>query len=84
MNLKSSKAAPGPQPGTITITHGQTMRHSANYNSAEASYGATMVIAADIKDKATVDKAFKLLENTVERLLIAKGAEQKDYLTRLS
>lgn len=67
--------------GKITLTHHQSVRQSHNYQSAEASYGATITVE---DTPATVKAALDRLENIVEGRLSHTFREQFEALKVLS
>jgi hypothetical protein len=78
---KQSNASLPTADGLVTLTHHQTIRQSASYQSAEVNYGATITVEAKPK---VYKAALRRLEGLVEEALIVKLAEQRDVLKALA
>jgi hypothetical protein len=67
--------------GKVKIVHHQTVRQSANYNSAETSYGVEMFVAdTETEIKNGIQKA----EQIVESALSDKFLQQRKLLQGLA
>jgi hypothetical protein len=67
-------------PSLVKITHHQSVRSSANYQSAEVSYGIELHVANNPKE---IRAACAQAEDFVERNLISKVQEQQKLLAAL-
>jgi len=68
-------------PGTVELTHSQSIRQSANYQSIEAFYCAKTTCR---DNPAEIKKAIAHLESVVEAPLVSKIAEQRNLLDKLA
>ena len=65
----------------IKLSHGQTIKQSHSYQSAEASFSAELVV--DYTDKE-VRKGFRKLATIVEENLAKKVDQQREFLHNLT
>lgn len=84
------KVTPKPHPGTTTVTktsegmvelfHSQGIKQSANYQSADVTYGVKMQVPDN--DKA-IKAGLRRAESIVEDALVLKVREQRKVLSAL-
>lgn len=66
--------------GTIRLTHTQTVRQSANYQSAEVSYGAEIEVP---NNPIAIKNGVAYLERTIEGPLVEKLGQHRKLLAKL-
>ena len=67
--------------GHIQLWHHQSFKQSANYQTAEASYGASIIVPSQ---PLLIKKGVQRLERLVERLLRTKSKEQRTTLNQMA
>lgn len=75
MKIKSKAKA-----ASVKLSHGQSVKQTANYQSAEANYSVELVVP---NDKAAIARGFRQLEETVEEVLSHKVQQQRMFLEKL-
>lgn len=65
----------------IKITHGQSIKQSANYQSADCSYSVEVIV--DDTPKA-IKKGMKRAESLVEAALALKVTQQRKFLLQIT
>ncbi len=65
----------------VKLSHGQSIKQTHNYQSAEASFSAELVVENDSK---SVRKGYRRLVQIVEEELARKVGQQRDFLHGLT
>lgn len=79
--IKKVKSLPVNSAPKIKLSHGQSIKQSANYQSADASYSAELVVE-NTPDE--IKKGIKYLETLVEEALALKVTQQRKFLLRIT
>lgn len=67
--------------GVVQLTHHQAIKQSANYQSAECSFGITLNVP---DDKTEIEAGFIRATNIVEKHLASKFQEQRTLLEKMT
>jgi len=65
----------------IKISHGQTVKQSANYQSADASYSVELIVD---DSPSTIKAGIKRAEEIVEEAMAHKVTQQRKFLLQLN
>ena len=80
--LKSCKSVTRPAGyGFVTLRHGQGVKLSRNYQSADVTYSAEIVVRDNPKQ---IRKGLRRLESIIEAPLVQKVQEQHELLNKLA